>query len=151
MGMRKRGIGEGDEVVWLLWLVLGCGGGGDGEGWEGGDQARVEPVSVVEVSVVGHGSVADQVTASAVVESELTANLVPEATGIITEILADEGDPVVEGQVLARLENVSLGTGAAKARAEVARLADQAYENQADVAFELGLEALITGFGALRG
>ena len=35
--------------------------------------------------------------------------------------------------------------------AAVARLADQGYENQADVAFELGLEALITGFGALRG
>jgi len=131
MGMRKRGIGEGDEVVWLLWLVLGCGDGGGGEGWEGGEQARVEPVSVVEVSLVGHGSVADQVTASAVVESELTANLVPEATGIITEILADEGDPVVEGQVLARLENVSLGTGAAKARAEVARLADQASRTRA--------------------
>ena len=35
--------------------------------------------------------------------------------------------------------------------AAVARLADQGYENQADVAFELGLGALVTGFGALRG
>jgi AcrR family transcriptional regulator len=34
--------------------------------------------------------------------------------------------------------------------AAVARLAGHGYENQADVAFELGLEALITGFGALR-
>lgn len=92
---------------------------------------RVEPVSVVEVSLVGRGAVADQVGASAVVESELTANLVPEATGIITEILADEGDPVVEGQVLATLENISLGTGAAKARAEVSRLADQASRTRA--------------------
>jgi membrane fusion protein (multidrug efflux system) len=88
-------------------------------------------VSVVEVSLVGRGAVADQVSASAVVESELTANLVPEATGIINEILADEGDPVVEGQVLATLENVALGTGAARARAEVARLADQASRTRA--------------------
>ncbi len=120
---------EGDSVGWLLWLALGC-GGGDGDE-EGGLQVRVEPVSVVEVSLVGRGSVADQVEASAVVESELTANLVPEATGIITEILADEGDPVVEGQVLATLENISLGTGAAKARAEVSRLADQASRTRA--------------------
>ena len=107
----------------MLTLMLGCGGG---EGDDESTQVRVEPVSVVEVERVGRGSVADEVSASAVVESELTANLVPEATGIITEILADEGDPVRQGQVLATLENVSLGTGAAKARAEVSRLADQA-------------------------
>jgi AcrR family transcriptional regulator len=32
----------------------------------------------------------------------------------------------------------------------VQRLGEQGHENQADVAFSLGLEALITGFGALR-
>ena len=34
--------------------------------------------------------------------------------------------------------------------AAVARLGDQGYKNQADVAFDLGLEALVAGFGALR-
>lgn len=33
----------------------------------------------------------------------------------------------------------------------VERLGEQGYENQADVAFSLGLESLIAGFGALRG
>ncbi len=120
----------GGRVVWLLALMLGC-SEGDGGGPGSDEQTRVEPVSVVEVSSVGRGAVADQVSASAVVESELTANLVPEATGIILEILADEGDPVVEGQVLATLENVSLGTGSARARAEVTRLADQAARTRA--------------------
>lgn len=128
-------------MLFALLLLLAC---GDGEEDEGKGRIAVEPVSVVEVDRAGQGSVGDLLTASAVVESEAMANLVPEATGVVTEVLADEGDAVVAGQVLATLQNVSLNTGAARARADVNRLRDQAertralYDQGAISARELG-------------
>lgn len=110
-------------VAVALWAATGCGGGE--EGGEGRDEAPPDPVSVVEVQRVVRGSVGDTLTASAVVESEAMADLVPEATGVVQSIHADEGDPVVAGQLLAVLDNVSLSTGAAKAGAEVRRLQSQ--------------------------
>jgi membrane fusion protein (multidrug efflux system) len=114
-------------VVVLLWL-LACSGGEGGPDGEGEEEAfeAPEPVSVVEAAAVGRGSVADRLTASAVVESEAMAELVPESSGVVTSVDADEGDVVRAGQLLATLENVSLSTGAAKARGEVARLEAQA-------------------------
>ncbi len=104
-------------------LLVACSGGdGGGEGKQG---PPPEPVSVVEVQEVVRGSVGDTLTASAVVESEASASLMPEATGVVTSLHADEGDAVTKGQLLAVLENVSLNTGAAKASAEVARLQAQ--------------------------
>ncbi|KRE81934.1 TetR/AcrR family transcriptional regulator [Arthrobacter sp. Soil763] len=44
----------------------------------------------------------------------------------------------------------SLGAATPNFSAAVASLGDQGYTNQADVAFSLGLEALVAGFGALR-
>lgn len=108
---------------WML--LVACSGGGGPPGAGGGDGEAPEPVSVVEVRPVTRGSVGDTLTASAVVESEAQATLMPEASGVVTRLLADEGDPVQKGQVLAVLENVSLNTGAAKASSEVRRLEAQ--------------------------
>jgi membrane fusion protein (multidrug efflux system) len=104
-------------------LLVACGGGEMGGEEQG---APPEPVSVVEVTEVVLGSVGDTLTASAVVESEASASLMPEASGVVKSLHADEGDPVTKGQLLAVLENVSLNTGAAKASAEVQRLRAQA-------------------------
>jgi len=109
----------------VLAVVVACSSDGAGGGDGGDDEAPPEPVSVVEVAQVIRGSVGDTLTASAVVESEASADLVPEATGVVQSIHADEGDPVEEGQLLAVLKNVSLNTGAAKASAEVQRFEAQ--------------------------
>lgn len=119
----------------LLSLLLACGGGGSGSpgapGAEEPEEAPPEPVTVVETARAGLGSVADVLVASAVVESEASADIVPETTGVVREIRRDEGDVVATGDILAILDNVSLGTGAAKATAEVRRLQQQVDEAKA--------------------
>jgi membrane fusion protein (multidrug efflux system) len=117
----------------LALLLVACGGGTPGgpggpPGKGGDGKPPPEPVTVVEVAPAGPGSVADVLTSSAVVESEASADIVPEASGVVREILRDEGDRVRKGDVLAVLDNVSLNTGAARATAEVARLEQQVRE-----------------------
>lgn len=113
----------------LALFVVACSGN------EGSpDDANIEiedPVSVVEVGEASLGEVSELLTSSAVVESEASADLVPEATGIVRRVLRDEGDSVERGDVLAVLDNVSLDTGAERARAEVARLEQQMSETKA--------------------
>jgi len=113
--------------VLVLWLG-GC-FGSSGRSFPG-DVAVEDPVSVVEVDEASLGDVAELLTSSAVVESEAAADLVPEASGIVQRILKDEGDPVERGDVLAVLDNVTLGTGAERAIAEVERLREQVAESK---------------------
>jgi len=70
---------------------------------------------------VARGAVADLLISNGIVESEAQADLVPEATGTVVAIKAEEGDKVRKGQVLAVLENASLDAGLARAEAELAR------------------------------
>jgi membrane fusion protein (multidrug efflux system) len=115
-------------VRWLpLFLAIACGGDepAPAEGDGGDEHAPPDPITVVEMTEVVRGSVADEIGASAVVESEAHADLVPEAIGVVVEIRADEGDVVEAGAVLAVLDNVSLDTSAAQAHEEVARLEAQ--------------------------
>lgn len=113
----------------LVSLMLACGSGdGPPSSESSADAAPPEPVTVVEATAVSTGSVADVLVASAVVESEASADIVPETTGVVREIRRDEGDVVRKGDILAILDNVSLGTGAAKATAEVERLQQQVEE-----------------------
>ncbi|MEO0600529.1 MAG: efflux RND transporter periplasmic adaptor subunit [Myxococcota bacterium] len=113
--------------VLVLWLAA-CGSGG--RPGEGDDVAVEDPVTVVEIGTASLGDVAELLTSSAVVESEASANLVPEASGIVRRVLKDEGDAVKRGDVLAVLDNVTLGTGAERANAEVVRLREQVTESR---------------------
>lgn len=91
----------------------------------GEDDGPVGPVTdprpLVQVEDLGRGAVADLLISNGVVESEAQADLVPEATGTVVAIKAEEGDHVRKGQVLAILENASLDAGLARAEAELAR------------------------------
>ena len=119
---------------WMAALVFltacsggdGGGRGGGGGGWGGKGGASAEPVTVVEVDEVVSGSVAQVLVSSAVVESERAADLLPQATGVVRQVLVDEGDVVQKGQLLATFENVTLDAGAERARAEVDKLARDA-------------------------
>lgn len=96
-------------------------GGGDWGGGDWGGQA-IERATVVETHTVTIGSVGDTLSSSAVVESEAMADLFPVTSGIVKEIRVEEGDAVVDGQVLAVIDNASVAAGSARARADVERL-----------------------------
>ena len=106
----------------LLTALFACSGGPqDGPESEVSSGPISDPRPLVQVEVLGRGAVTDLLISNGVVESEAQADLVPEATGTVVAIKAEEGDKVRKGQVLAILENVSLDAGLARAEAELAR------------------------------
>ncbi|MFT7521554.1 MAG: membrane fusion protein (multidrug efflux system) [Kiritimatiellia bacterium] len=106
----------------LVAASFACSGVGRGAG--GGDESevRLEPVTVVELQLAAVGSVSELLVSNASVESELQADVVPRASGVVRQVLVGEGDSVQAGQVLATLDNVSLQEGATRASGNVRRL-----------------------------
>ncbi len=94
--------------------------GGD-EVSEEEDSFRPDPRTLVEVSSIRIGDVSDFLVSTGTVESEAQADLVPEAPGQVVEILAEEGDEVEAGQVLAVVRNINLSAALDRAEAELAR------------------------------
>ncbi|MDP6931274.1 MAG: efflux RND transporter periplasmic adaptor subunit [Myxococcota bacterium] len=99
-------------LFWLLFMVA-CGGEHRSDGRHGDEDGKdeVEPV-LVAAELVELGSVAESLVATGTLESEFQANLVPETSGVVTELYAEEGDWVEAGQLLAVLSNPSLQAGA---------------------------------------
>jgi membrane fusion protein (multidrug efflux system) len=106
----------------LLFGALACAvGEGGGGGEEGEEKAVVDPRILVEAEAAALGTVGDHVVASASVESEGQAVLVPEASGLVTAVYAEDGDRVVRGQLLAEIASPSLDGAFARAAEELAR------------------------------
>jgi membrane fusion protein (multidrug efflux system) len=101
---------------------LGCSGGASGDdAAEEEEKAQPDPRTLVEVAAVGRGSVGDHLGASAVIESEAQASLVPETQGVVTGIYAEEGDVVTQGQLLAVVASPTLDAAYQRATAELER------------------------------
>jgi membrane fusion protein (multidrug efflux system) len=110
-------------LVLPLLLVLGavaC-GEGPGAGDDAGSAEVSDPRTLVEVATVAPGDVASRLVASATVESEHQANVVPLAQGIVKRLLVEEGDTVRKGQLLAEIESPQLDAAQDRARAELDR------------------------------
>jgi membrane fusion protein (multidrug efflux system) len=123
----------------LLILAAAC-GGGPGGGDRGGDDGRkaggpqktrakeggggeVEmPKVPVVVDQVRRTDMNSFLEASATLEAEERVEVVAEATGVVAEILVEEGEQVEKGQLLARLAYEELELAEARARSELERL-----------------------------
>ena len=103
----------------LLSAALVACGGNDEE--EKKDEAAI-PVEVGKVTV---GPIDAAYRGTATLEAEDEATVMAKTTGVVEQILTEEGSRVATGQVLARLETNRLRLEAARARAE----ADKAQEN----------------------
>ncbi len=66
------------------------------------EEEKVIPIPV-EVSLVENGSISSNYTTTAVLEAKEEAFVVGRASGIIEEIMVEEGDYVEKGQILAKL------------------------------------------------
>jgi membrane fusion protein (multidrug efflux system) len=107
------------RVLVLLTLVACKAGGGDAP--DADRPAPPDPRTLVEVVPVTAGTVADQVVASATLESVSQATVVPETAGIVTKLLVEEGDTVRKGQLLAELESPQFDAALERADAEFER------------------------------
>ena len=74
---------------------------------------------LVEVEKASLGSVSNELITHGTLESEAMADITPEAGGVVTDILVEEGDSVNRGQVLAILSNPSLEAGSDRAQVEL--------------------------------
>ncbi|MCB9760545.1 MAG: efflux RND transporter periplasmic adaptor subunit [Alphaproteobacteria bacterium] len=110
----------------LLFALAACSSGGgseDGSGDDGSSEERrlTDPRTLVDTQAVETGSVGDFLVSTGTVESVAQADLVPEATGTVVAIEAEEGDIVRKGQVLAVIANATLDAAFTRAEAELAR------------------------------
>ncbi|MAN25475.1 MAG: hypothetical protein CME10_14520 [Gemmatimonadetes bacterium] len=95
--------GEEDETE-----VGGRGKGGFGKGNWGGAKGEVAAIPVKADSVL-RGSMNSFIETYARLEAEREIKVMARATGFLTELLAEEGDWVKNGQVLVRLDKEELG------------------------------------------
>lgn len=112
-------------LLLLAIVILGCSVGGGETPAAGADGEEGEPIVdpriLVEKEVAAPGTVGDHVVASAAVESDAEAVIIPEATGLVTAVYAEEGDTVTRGQVLAIIASPSLDAAYERASAELER------------------------------
>lgn len=81
----------------------GPGGGGGGRGGPGGPGGRGGPAAV-ETAPVTLGTIAREVTVSGTVEPIRTVAVNAQMAGALLDVNVEEGSPVREGQVLARID-----------------------------------------------
>lgn len=99
-------------LIGLTLLLAGCGGGdgdqgqarGSGKGNGGGKGADQPPVPVA-VQESETGSIASYYTATATLAAEKDAEVMARVAGVVQKMLCEEGDMVVVGQELLRIDN----------------------------------------------
>ncbi len=109
----------------LVTLWFGCSGGAD-EAEADEQKVQADPRTLVEVAPVVRGGVGDHIGASASIESDVQATLVPETQGTVAGLYAEEGDIVTRGQLLAVLASPTLDAAYARAGAELERATAEA-------------------------
>ena len=73
----------------------------------------------VRVATLSSGAISSYLVASSTVEAEHTADVYPEATGLVVALRADETDTVKKGDVLVQLSEDALTLAEAKAKARL--------------------------------
>lgn len=122
MTMQLPGIGKVRQPApWLLGLVAaGILGTGTAVVVIARQQAAPIDVSALTVPVESK-SLTVRITSSGSVEPIQTVNLSPKTSGILAELLVEQGDRVQQGQVIARMEGDTIVAELAQAQAQVDR------------------------------
>lgn len=114
---RQRG-GSSLAVITTTLVVLGLGTLGFWWSSSGGETTGLDPNRMVAVST---RELLDAVTASGRVEPVARVAVMSRASGILKELLVEEGDEVSVGQVLAELDREQLEAQLAQDQADLAR------------------------------
>ncbi len=100
-------------------MCFGC-KDSNGKNGKNGEEKTLIPI---EVAVVDQGDIAAYFNGTASLEAEDDAQVVAKVGGVVQEILVEEGDAVVAGTILARLDGEVLTVELAQAEARLQRLA----------------------------
>lgn len=113
--------------LWLMVALMavvslnGCGGDANGEAESPAEQTEVMRVPV-ETQRVQLDSIAASYAGTAILEAEREATVVAKTSGVLLELLVEEGDIVEQGDVMARLEQAQQQLALEQAQAELRRL-----------------------------
>lgn len=106
----------------LSLTVSGCAQQANGQESDSDDE-EIEVAVPVEVVTAGTGDVYAAYRGTATLEAEQEADVVTKTTGIIQQLLVEEGDFVEEGQVVAILERDRLEIESKRTSVEMSRMA----------------------------
>ncbi|WAL62431.1 efflux RND transporter periplasmic adaptor subunit [Thermocoleostomius sinensis] len=119
--MQLSFLGKRYPNPWILGLVTaGLLGVGGLTYWTVRNQSAVPDVSTMTVTVDSQ-PLQVRIGASGRVQPIQTVNLSPKTSGILVELLVEQGDRVSQGQVVARMEYESVEARLAQSRARVAQ------------------------------
>ncbi len=107
------------HVVAAALIAMGASGCGSGESQGTTDKKSKEPVVPVEVAEVTTGDISAYFNGTATVEAEQETEVVARVSGVVEEILVEEGDYVTAGEVLARLDDEKVSVQLERERAEL--------------------------------
>jgi len=148
--MRACSIDSGFKVLSVLVMtgsllaVAACGKGeaGDGDKTAQADSTKVEKDGdekkkkkvdegvPVKVLVVELGPISDYVQHTSTIEAEEAVDVYAQATGLVSEVLVEEGDHIKAGQILATLVDDELRLGVDEARVNYQKLASSFKRSQ---------------------
>lgn len=114
------------SLLLLAGPLAGCGGD------QAGEEKKEEPAIPVEVGTATTGAIDAAYRGTATLEAEDEATVNAKTGGVIEQILAEEGQEVKAGQVLAQLETDKLKFEVARAKATLDNL-EQAFKRNESV------------------
>lgn len=106
-------------AVLSIAALAGC---GSGDPAPVADETAEEAPIPVEVALVRSGSISAAYAATATLEADAEAQVVPRIGGQVVELMVEEGDRVNAGDVLARIDDDRLRLELIRAEAELSRL-----------------------------
>ena len=121
-------------------VLAGCGGE---DGARSGGRSQRVPVTAVEASPPTRGIVRSEIVVSANVEAAAVADLTAPAAGMVVRVLADVGDVVSRGAVLAELDRRVASAGLASGSLRVDQLSRQLSDEQALLAAGASTETAV--------
>lgn len=116
---RRRVQTAGVAILPLVLALNGCGGNANGEAGAGKTDVLRIPVQVESVRL---GEITASYAGTATLEAEREATVVAKTTGVLLELLAEEGNVVEQGDALARLEHDQQQLAVEQAQANLERL-----------------------------
>jgi membrane fusion protein (multidrug efflux system) len=125
--MKRRDV----LIACLLLLSLigyfGCGNNSNSNSNNKNDEEVVVPV---EIASIYRGDISAFFTGTAIIEAEEETEVVAKVGGVIERLLAEEGDYVEAGQVLAKLDDEKIAVQLEQARANLKKLESNLERNK---------------------
>ena len=123
------------QIIYMLAIGLFIviqGGCGNNSGSSSNNDKDTDVAVPVEVAEVKEGDIAAYFNGTATLEAEEETGVVAKVGGVVEKILVEEGDSVIEGQILAQLDDEKLSVQLAQTKENLEKLKNK-YERSEEL------------------